>query len=85
VDIPTIIVSVVSVIVAIASWATSASKSRVDNLCNIIDAQSARIGELEKDLTQAKFRITELEGENVRYVRLLRDNCIEIEEGFNAT
>ena len=84
-DTPTIIVSVVSVIVAIASWATSASKSRVDNLCQIIDSQSQRIGELEKDLTQAKLRITELEGENVRYVRLLRDNCIEIEEGFNAT
>ena len=80
-----IVVSIISVVVAIASWATSASKSRVDNLCQIIDSQSQRIGELEKDLMNAKLRITELEGENKRYVSILRDNCIEIDEDAYAT
>ena len=75
-----ILVSVISVIVAIASWLTSARKSRVDNLCKIIDAQSKRIGELEEDLRRANMRITELESENRQYVRLLRTNRIDPEQ-----
>ena len=75
-----ILVSIISVIVAIAPWLTSARKSRVDNLCKIIDAQSKRIGELEEDLRRANMRITELESENRQYVRLLRTNRIDPEQ-----
>ena len=71
------LVAVISGIVASASWLTSARKGRVDNLCQIIDAQSKRIGELEEDLGSAKMRITELESENREYLRLLRANRID--------
>jgi len=71
------LVAVISVIVSVASLLTSARKSRVDNLCKIIDAQSKRIGELEDDLQQATVRITELEAENREYLRLLRANRID--------
>jgi len=74
------LVAVISGIVAAASWLTSARKSRVDNLCKIIDAQSARIDELEDDLRRATERITELETENRRYRRLLQANRIDPEE-----
>lgn len=74
-----IIVSLISAVVAAATWLTSARKSRVDNLVRIIDSQSKRIDELEQDLMRAKSRITELESENRRYLRLLRDNCIDVE------
>ena len=74
------VVAIASVIVAVASWLTSARKSRVDNLVKIIDAQSNRITELEQDLKQAKIRISELEDENRVYLRLLRENKIVVEE-----
>jgi len=75
----TIIVALISAAVAVASWATSARKSRVDNLVRIIDAQSDRIKVLEEEITVAKARITELEFENRIYRRALKDNCIEVD------
>ena len=73
-----IVVAIVSAVVAIASWATSARKSRVDNLVQIIDAQGRHIAALERDLREAKVRISELEVENRLYCQLLRDNGIEV-------
>jgi hypothetical protein len=61
---PAVLVSVISIAVAILTWATSANKSRVQNLCQIIDAQAKRITDLEQDLGDAKVRITDLEEEN---------------------
>ena len=43
-----------AVVISLLSWATSASKSRVDNLVTIINAQSRRIDELEADLREAR-------------------------------
>jgi peptidoglycan hydrolase CwlO-like protein len=64
------IVAIISVIVAFASWATSARKSRVDNLCQIIDsqaehivAQAQEIAELRTELTQAQATIKSLQAE----------------------
>jgi len=79
-----IVVALVSAAVAVASWATSARKSRVDNLVKIVDAQARHICELEKDLRDAKQRITELEDERDSYLQLLRDNDIEVRERCNA-
>ena len=68
---PTVVVSIavslVSVVVAGLSWLTSARKTRVDNLCKIIDAQSTRIDELGADLRDATARIEDLEAENQWY------------------
>lgn len=67
---PAVVVSIISVVVAILTWATSASKGRVQNLCQIIDAQAKRITDLEDDLKGAKVRITDLEAEN-RWYRVI--------------
>jgi chromosome segregation ATPase len=78
------IIALISVVVAGASWATSARKGRVDNLCKIIDAQAQRIEELEEDLASAnrrwraaEARITELESENNHYREILCDEGID--------
>jgi len=71
-----IVVSLVSVLVAGLSWLTSARKTRVDNLCKIIDAQSARIDELRGDLRDATARIEHLEAENRRYRGILTNEGI---------
>jgi hypothetical protein len=68
---PAVVVSFISVAVAVLSWMTSASKSRVANLCQIIDAQAKRISDLEQDLRDATARITDLEAENRWYLRIL--------------
>ena len=65
-----IAVSLVSAAVAGLSWLTSARKSRVDALCQIIDAQSRRISDLEDDLQSATGRIVALESEN-RWYRVI--------------
>ena len=62
-----IAVSLVAVLVTVLSWLTSARKSRVDNLCKIIDAQSAQIDALREDLRDAMVRIQDLETENQWY------------------
>ena len=80
-----IVVSIVSVAIALATWLTSASKSRVDNLVSIIDAQSQRITELERELRDAKVRISELEDENRLYRQLLSANGIDVEERAQAS
>jgi hypothetical protein len=79
------IVAVVSALVAIASWTTSARKSRVDNLCRIIDQLRKHIDELEEDLARAKVRITELERENHRYRMKLIDASIDPDGEPDAT
>jgi len=79
------IVAVVSALVAIASWTTSARKSRVDNLCRIIDQLRKHIDELEADLARAKVRITELERENHRYRMKLIDASIDPDGEPDAT
>ena len=70
-------VSLVSALVAALSWLTSARKSRVDNLCKIIDAQSRRITELEGDLAAATGRIEDLENENRWYRVIFRTEGID--------
>ena len=77
-------IAVVSVVIAIVTAATSARKTRVDNLVAIIDAQAKHIKELETtvhdlqtQLDVATKRITELEALNRRYRRMLLDNCID--------
>lgn len=77
-------IAVVSVVIAIVTAATSARKTRVDNLVAIIDAQAKHIKELENtvhdlqtQLDVATKRITELEALNRRYRRMLLDNCID--------
>ena len=78
---PTVVVAVavslVSALVAVLSWLTSARKSRVDNLVKIIDAQSARIDELRDDLKDAMARIEDLEAENHRYRGILMSEGID--------
>lgn len=77
-------IAVVSVVIAIVTAATSARKTRVDNLVAIIDVQAKHIKELETtvhdlqtQLDVATKRITELEALNRRYRRMLLDNCID--------
>jgi cell division protein FtsB len=76
VDVATV-VSVISVLVAVLSWFTSARKSRVDSLCQIIDA-------LGEEIARLRERVLELERENrlLRQVleRLGFDPDAEIEE-----
>lgn len=79
-----VIVAVIGAGVSIATWLTSARKSRVDNLVRIIDAQSKHITELEGQVRElrdaldtANLRITELEAQNRRYRRKLLDARID--------
>ena len=83
-ELPAIIISAIGALIAVATWITSAKKSRVDNLVAIIDAQAKHIKELEgmmhdlqTQLDVATKRITELEALNRRYRRMLLDNCID--------
>ena len=80
------IISALSVIVAIATWRTSASKAQVENLCAIVDAQAEYIQRLELRLKETRAvaekqdqRIKALEGELERaqeqLVVLERENC----------
>lgn len=87
---PAVLVSILSIVVAVLTWATSASKGRVQNLCQIIDAQAQRIADLEQDLRDAKVRITDLEDEN-RWYRVIfsregidPDTYCEEREGANG-
>lgn len=73
-----IVVAVISSLVAIGSWATSASKSRVDNLVQIIDAQEGRILTLEQDLKDAEIRIADLEEENRFYRHVIDEEGIDL-------
>jgi peptidoglycan hydrolase CwlO-like protein len=86
-------IAVVSVIVAVLTWLTSARKSRVDSLVAIIDSQAKHISrlessvsELQQALERANSRITELEAQNHRYRRKLLDHRIDPEDvEINAT
>jgi len=76
-------IAVISVVIAIVTAATSARKTRVDNLVAIIDAQAkhianleAQVSDLQTQLDVATKRITELEALNQRYRRMLIANCI---------
>jgi TolA-binding protein len=80
------VVSILSVAVAIATWLTSASKSQVEKLCAIVDAQADYILQLERRLKETRLvadgqetRIQALEGELQRaqeqLVVLDRENC----------
>jgi hypothetical protein len=60
-----VVIGIAGAVVGGLSWITSASKSRVDNLCQIVDVQAARI----RTLTT---RIEELEEEN-RFYRMVID------------
>lgn len=80
-----IIVSIGSLIVAGATWLTSASKGRVDSLCSIVSAQAEYISRLEVQLTAAgehsdeqdariELLETDLESAKARMVVLEQEN-----------
>jgi phage shock protein A len=80
-----IAVSAVSAVVALLSWATSARKSRVDNLNQIIDAQADWIKALETELREAQAKLAKaetrieiLEDENCFYRRVIAAEEIDL-------
>jgi cell division protein FtsB len=73
------VVALAGALIALLTWATSASKSRVDSLCKIIDALTQHVAELEADLTLAEARIADLEAENRCYLRILSREGIDPE------
>jgi hypothetical protein len=92
---PTVVISIIvslgSLIVAGATMLTSASKGRVESLCQIVETQAGyierlenqtqiqdvRIESLEADLAKATSKMVVLETENRCYLRILTAEGID--------